>query len=172
MQLRKNMQNSTGEEKRTEEDIDNKKTKNLYNALVKDQKSIFYATDRITNNLLNKARVSTYLKDKLFVNTYKKLGNKKLFVNEKTPLTTPFLEKKQDVHHSTVYSFKGPFEALQADIADIRFLGKSAADPKYCLLFVDLFASMIYTYSMKTRNLLARKMALLSSLSFQLADLL
>ena len=63
------MQNSTGEEKRTEEDIDNKKTKNLYNALVKDQKSIFYATDRITNNLLNKARVSTYLKDKLIVNT-------------------------------------------------------------------------------------------------------
>ena len=64
------MQNSTGEEKTTEEDIDNKKTKNLYNALVKDQNSTFYATDRITNNLLNKARVSIYLKDKLFVNTY------------------------------------------------------------------------------------------------------
>ena len=36
------MQNSTGGEKTTEEDIDNKKTKNLYNALVKDQESIFY----------------------------------------------------------------------------------------------------------------------------------
>ena len=153
------MQNSTGEEKTTEEDIDNKKTKTLYNALVKDQKSIFYATDRITNNLLNKARVSIYLKYKVFVNIYKKLGNKKIFVDEKAPLTTLFVEKKQDVDHSTLYSFKGPF-ALQADIADIRFLVKSAADPKYCLLFVDLFASMIYTYPMKTRNLLARKMAL------------
>ena len=35
------MQNSTGEEKTTEEDIDNKKTKTLYNALVKDQKVYF-----------------------------------------------------------------------------------------------------------------------------------
>ena len=154
------MQTSTGEEKTTEEDIDNKKTKNLYSALVKDQKSIFYATDKITNNLLIKARVSIYLKDKVFVNIYKKLGNKKIFVNEKTPLTTPFVEKKQDVTHSTHYRFRRPFEALHADIVDIRFLGKSAADPKYCLLFVDLFTSMIYTYPVKTRNLLARKAAL------------
>ena len=43
---------------------------------------------------------------------------------------------------------------------DIRFLGKSAADPKYCLLFVDLFTFMIYTYPVKTRNILARKVAL------------
>ena len=49
---------------------------------------------------------------------------------------------------------------LEADIADIWFLGKSAADPKYCLLFFYLFTSMIYTYPMKARNLLARKMAL------------
>ena len=56
------MQNLTGEEKTTEEDIDNKKTKNLYSALVKDQKSIFYATEKITNNLLIKARVSIYPK--------------------------------------------------------------------------------------------------------------
>ena len=153
------MQNSTGEEKTTEEDIDDKKTKNLYNALVKDQRSIFYATGMITNSLLNKARVSIYLKDKVCVNVYRKLGNIIIFVNEKTPLTTPFVEIKQDVDHSTLYSFKGPFEVLQADIADIRFLGKSAAAPKYCLLFVDLFTSMIYTYPMKTRNLLARKMA-------------
>ena len=69
------MQNSTGEEKTTEEDIDDKKTKNLYNALVKDQRSVFYATSTITNNLLNKTRVSIYPKEKVFVNVYKKLGN-------------------------------------------------------------------------------------------------
>ena len=59
-----------------------------------------------------------------------------------------------------LYSFKGPFEVLQADIADIRFLGKLAVNSKYCLLFVDLFTSMIYTYPMKNRTFLARKMAL------------
>ena len=52
-----------------------------------------------------------------------------------------------------MYSFSGPFEMLQADIADIRFLGKSAADPKYCLLFLDLLTSMTYTYPMKKHKL-------------------
>ena len=56
-----------------------------------------------------------------------------------------------------LYSFKGPFEALQADIADIRFLGKLTVDPKYYLLFVDLFTSMIYTYPMRNHKLLAKK---------------
>ena len=46
---------------------------------------------------------------------------------------------------------------LQADIADIRFLAKSALDPKYCVLFVDLFTSKIYVYPMKIRSVLARK---------------
>ena len=138
------MQNSTGGEKTTEEDIDNKKTKNLYNALVKDQKSIFYATDRITNNLLNKARVFVYPKDKVFVNIYKNLGNKKILRSEKTPITTTFVEEKQDVDHSTLYSFKDPFGALQADIVDIQFLGKSAAEPKYCLLFVYFYDLHLY----------------------------
>ena len=69
-------------------------------------------------------------------------------------------KKKQDVDHLTLYSFDGPFEVLQADIADIRFLSKSAADPKYCLLFVDLFTSMIYTYPMTKRSLLYIKMAI------------
>ena len=74
------MQNLTDKEKRSEEDIDNKKTKNLYNALVRDQRSIFYATDKITNNLVNKARVSSYPKDKVFVNIYKGLGDKKNYL--------------------------------------------------------------------------------------------
>ena len=71
------MQDLTDKEKRSEEDIDNKKTKNLYNAFARDQRSIFYATDKITNNLINKPRVSSYPKDKVFVNIYKALGDKK-----------------------------------------------------------------------------------------------
>ena len=49
---------------------------------------------------------------------------------------------------------------LHADIADTRFLVKSAVDPKYCLLLVDLFTSKVYIYPMKSRNLLAKKLKL------------
>ena len=77
---------------------------------------------------------------------------------EKPPLTTQFIEKRSDIDRSTLYSFDGPFQLLQADIAYISFLAKSAGDPKLCLLFVDLFTSKIYTFPMKTRNLLAKKM--------------
>lgn len=36
---------------------------------------------------------------------------------------------KKDIDHSTLYSFKVPFELLHADIPDVRFLAKSAVDP-------------------------------------------
>ena len=71
-----------------------------------------------------------------------------------------FVERKRDIDRSTLYSFSGPFELLHADIADIRFFAKSAADPHYCLLFVDLFTQNIYTYPMKKRHLLKNKMEL------------
>ena len=47
-----------------------------------------------------------------------------------------------------------------ADIADLRFLAKSAVDPKYALLIVDLFTSKVYVYPMKNRSLLAKKLKL------------
>ena len=78
---------------------------------------------------------------------------------EKPPLTTQFIEKRSDIDCSILYCFDGPFQLLQADIiAYISFLAKSAVDPKFCLLFVDLFTSKIYTFPLKTRNLLAKKM--------------
>ena len=102
------MQNE--EKTKATDEIDGKKTKNLCNALVRDQKSLFYATDKITNNL-NKSRTSTYAKDRVFVTIFKKVDSKKTFVSEKAPLNTPFVENKEDVDHSMLYSFKGPFEA-------------------------------------------------------------
>ena len=59
-----------------------------------------------------------------------------------------------------LYSFSRPFEALQVDIVYISFLARSAVNPKFCLLFIDLFTSKIYTYPMKTRNLVAKIMEL------------
>ena len=70
------------------------------------------------------------------------------------------LIKKKDIDRSALYSFSKPFEVLHADIADIRFFAKSAADPHCCLLFVDLFTQKIYTYPMKKRHLLKKKMEL------------
>ena len=45
------------------------------------------------------------------------------------------VEKKDDIDRSTLYSFDGPFQLLKADTGNLEFLGKSATDPKYCLLF-------------------------------------
>ena len=126
------------------------------------KKAFFMQIDRVTKGLVKKARTSLYPKDKVFVKIYNEIDNisrkKTNIINEKLPLNTPFIEKREDVDRSTLYSFSGLFEALQAVIADIRFLGKSAADPKYCLLFVDLSTFMLYTYPVKKRSLLPKKM--------------
>ena len=101
------------------------------------------------------------MKKIVFFNIYDNLDkeNRKIeSLLEKPPLTMQFIEKRSDVDHSTLDSFDGPFQLLQADIAYISFLAKSAVDPKFCLIFVDLFTSKIYTFPMKTRNLLAKKM--------------
>ena len=73
------------------------------------------------------------------------------------PAFVPFVDKKKVIDISTLYSFSKPFELLHADIADIRFFAKSAADPHYCLLFVDFFTQKIYAYPMKKRHLLKNK---------------
>ena len=133
----------------------NNQVLNLFNALREDENSVFYVTDQITESLINKAKKSPYAKDKVFVNIYNELENKNFISSESLPLMTPFISQRKDADKSTFYSFKSPFEALQADIADIQFLGKSAVDPHYCLLFVGLFTNMICTYPMRKRKQLA-----------------
>ena len=86
--------------------------------------------------------MSFYAKDKVFVKLYNEAENIEEIHVEKNkepnlPLMTPFLRKRKDIDRWTLYSFKGPFELLQGDIADLRFLARSAGDPKYCLLVVD-----------------------------------
>ena len=46
-----------------------------------------------------------------------------------------FVEQKINIDRSTRFSIKAAFELIHGNIADIRFLAKSAVDPKYCLLF-------------------------------------
>ena len=139
-----------------------KRTENLFNSLQKNTNSIFYlAGNTITKTLINKASKSVFAKDQLFVNLYKQLEDKTKFKNTNLlPITTPFYESKSNVDHSTLFSISKPFDLLHADIADTRFLAKSAVDPKYCLLMVDLFTSKVYIYPMKNRSLLAKKLKL------------
>ena len=109
---------------------------------------------------MNKASKSGYEKDKVFVKLENQLEDKTFYQNNDLPLVTRFVNKKNNVDHSTLYSIRKPFELLHADIADTRVLAKSPVDPKYCLLFVDLFSSKTYVYPTKDRFLLAKKLQL------------
>ena len=146
-------------------DEKNKRVQNLFRSPQNDPESVFYAIDRLTKSLIKKAKTSFYDKDKVFVNLYGQIKIKikkiKIFFkkeNETLPLVTPFVDKKTNIDHSALYSFHKPFEMLHADIADLKFLAKSAVDPKYCLLQVNLFTSKIYVYPMKNGSLLAKKL--------------
>ena len=135
-----------------------KRTKNLYNVLKKDEESVLFASERLNKQLLKKIKRSKYEKDILFLKLYNQVENVNLEEKEDiVPVFTPFVENQRNIDRSSLYSFNGPFQLLHADIADIRFFSKSAVDPHYCLFFVDLFTQKIYTYPMKKRNLLKKK---------------
>ena len=104
-----------------------KQTKNLFKKLIKDEKSIFYAADRITRTLLNKAKKSLYEKDKVFYKYYLDLeGKNVLYESEKPkgiiPFYTPFVEQRKDIDQfSALYSIKAPFALVHADVADVVY---------------------------------------------------
>ena len=141
-------------------DIKNNRIQNLFKNLQKESRSIFYSVGNLSRSILNKARKSAYDKDKVFVNLCNQLEDKNFYQNNNLPLVMPFVNKRSNIDHSTLYSISKPFELLHADIADIRFLAKSSVDPKYCLLIVDLFSLKIYLYPMKNRSLLAKTLKL------------
>ena len=116
-------------------------------------------TTKLTKSLIKKETTVACDRDKVFANLYDELEDKNFYKNKNLPLITPFIDKKTNIDHSTLYRFHKPFKMLHADIADLRFLAKSAADPKYCLLLVDLFTSKIYVCPMKN-CLLAKKLEL------------
>ena len=140
-----------------DQEIEKRRANNLLRHLIKNEQSIFYAVDRINQNVVNKAKRSNYVKDRVFVNIYTKLKDKNLSFF-KSPIVTPFIEQKSNVDRSTLYSFKAPFELFHGDIADTRFLARSAVDPHYCLVLIDLFTNKVYIYPMKKRLNLASKL--------------
>ena len=63
----------------TKDEEQKKKARNLYKALTNDSKSAFYATNKITETLVKKARNSLNKKDTVFVDIYNKLEKKDFF---------------------------------------------------------------------------------------------
>ena len=110
---------------------------------------------------MNKGRKSNYDKDKVFYNLFSKIEDKNVIYEEKKdrlPFYTPFIPQKKNIDRSTLYSLNGPMQFFHADIAYLQFLAKSAVDPKYALVCVDLFTSKIYVYTMRKRSSLANKL--------------
>ena len=135
--------------------------KNLFDKLINDEHSVFYSADRINKTLLNKGRKSSYEKDKVFYKLFNVVEDRNiLYENEENrlPFYTPFVQQKKDIDRSTLYTVNGPLQFFHADIAFIKFLARSAVDPKYALLCVDLFTSKVYVYTMRKKSNLPQKM--------------
>ena len=67
------------------------------------------------------------------VNLAEQKGNDENMV----PTSVDYVERRQ-IDRSTLYSFKGPFQLLHANLGDLIFLEKSATTLKYVLFAVDL----------------------------------
>ena len=107
-----------------------KQIKNLFKKLIKDKNSVFYLADKINRTLLNKSRLSSYEKDKVFYKIFIRLEDQGIIYDnneekEKILFYTPFVEQKRDIDRlSTLYSINGPMQFFHADVADIRFFFK------------------------------------------------
>ena len=63
----------------TKDEEQKKKARNLCKALTNDSKSVFYATNKITETLVKKVTNSLDKKDTVFVDIYNKLEKKDFF---------------------------------------------------------------------------------------------
>ena len=140
--------------------MEEKQLKNLFNKLINDENSVFFSADRINQTLLRKGKKSSYEKDKVFLKLFNVAENKKVIYEkeERVPFYTPFAPQKRNIDRSTLYTVNGPLQFFHADIAFLKFLAKSAVDPKYALLCVDLFASKVYVYTMRKKSNLVNKL--------------
>ena len=141
-------------------DAEKKQLKNLYKKLLENENSVLFAIDKISVRLLNRLKKSSYEKDQVFYRLFKKLENEEEEEKEEIqiPFYTPFIEQRKDIDRSSaLYSINGPLQFFHADLAYLQFFAKSAVDPKYALVCVDLFTSKVYVYTLRTKNNLFKK---------------
>ena len=75
------------------------------------------------------------------------------------PIRLDYVENRE-IDKSTLNSVDGSFHLVHANIADLRFLIKSATPPKHCLVTVDVYSSKLYAYPLGQRDLLTKKLQL------------
>ena len=84
-----------------------KRTKNLYNALKKDEERVLFASEKLNKQLIKKIKKSKYEKDGIFLKLYNAVENVDINEKEQIPTFVPFIENKKDIDTSTLYSFNG-----------------------------------------------------------------
>ena len=112
------------------------KIKKLFSKLQIDSKSVLFMQEQLNEKLLKKLNKSIYEKDKEFLNIFNSIDRKNVFDKKdySIPLKAEYVQKSDDVDRSTLFSFQGPFELFHADLGNLEILGKSATDPRYCLV--------------------------------------
>ena len=136
-----------------------KKAKTLFNNLKTDPVSVIFAEEFLDNKLLKQLKKLHYDVDKQLFKLVNLADSKNFLDDGKSPTRTDYVEKRE-IDRSTWYSFDGPFQLLHADIGNLEFLGKNATIPQYVLVIVDSYTSKVYTYSMKSRKQIFKKMKL------------
>ena len=141
--------------------MEDKKSKLLIQAKnIFDDTSALFTEEKITQHFFKKLKKSSYSKDKELVNLITNIENL-TEINETDkeiiPLWLDYVEKC-DIDRSGLHSIEGPFRLVHADVGSLEFLGKTMTHPKHCLAVVGSFTSKIYTYLMKSRRLLAKKL--------------
>ena len=112
--------------------------------------------------MFNKGRRSSYEKDKVFYKIFNTIEDRNIIYEDyedRIPFYTPFVEQKKDIDRSSsLYTVNAPLQFFHADVADLKFFAKSAVDPKYALVSVDLFSSKVYICPMRKKSSLWQKL--------------
>ena len=87
------------------------------------------------------------------------MEGKKALKLKKIIINTPFVQEQSSVQRGDMlHTIDGPMQLIHADVADLKFIGKSAVVPKYSLVCIDMFTSKSYTYGMKNTSQLEDKL--------------
>ena len=107
---------------------------------------VFYSLKKnINDRLFKKLKKSQYLKDKELVKLITSVKDFETINKNNKNIVSIRLDyvEKRDIDRSTIYSIDGPFQLILADIANLEF---------------DMFTSKIYSYPMRSRRNLAKKL--------------
>ena len=118
------------------------KAKIIFVNLKIDEKSVLFSEEKLNLKLFKKLKKSRNVNNKKLLKLINEAENSIEEFNKnqnKIPIRLDNAEKRE-IDRSTLYCFNSPFQLMHADIANLKFLGKSATVPKYALLIVDLFS--------------------------------